>query len=799
MSRHCRVLLLAACVGAVPVRGPGADSSDAGIQKLLSARCVVCHNSRKPASGLSLESTGEILRGGSLNGPAAVPGHSADSPLIQYLRGEKKPQMPLGGAALTEADITLIARWIDAMKSPQAVSSRQYGWPFSKLEAPPVPSVRNRNWVETPVDAFVLSKLEQKGMVPAPPVSRRVLLRRLYFDLIGIPPTPADVDRFENDPRPDAYDREIDKLLADPRYGERWGRHWLDLVRYADSGGGGLDYAWPHMWRYRDYVIRAFNQDRPYDRFIKEQLAGDAYQSYGAEGRIGLGYLRLGVFVEGTGEELRRDLLIDLVNTTGSVFLGVTLGCARCHDHKYDPIPTRDYYRMEAFFAPVKVGAEPLPFTQYEHAEAFAARKKAWQAILAERKAHAEKVKAEFKRRVENARILASPQDLKDLAVPVSDAEVSSAVAAGILFTKAEQEKFQLVHRQEARFANPNDPNLYEPVVYTASESLGSTNPVAPTTYVLKGGNMNARGEPVEPGFLSAAAGNAAADLTGLVGTRRKLLAEWIASPANPLTARVMVNRIWQHHFGKGLVATPSDFGRNGSGTVHPELIDWLASQFIENGWSVKAMHRLILRSNTYRQAMHNPRAAEYEKLDPERRYLWQMNALRLEGEALRDSILAVSGRLNPEMGGPAFFPDVADDLLKRASTWWEPSPPNQRHRRSVYMLQQRSFVFPMLSVFDGANLNETCALRSVTTVTPQVFSLMNSRFAEEESQALADRLTREAGADPEKRVERAFRLAFQRAPSSLERSKSLEFLRAGSLRDLCLVLFNMNEFAFLE
>jgi hypothetical protein len=794
------VPLFAAALVAVNSAVLGDVPIDPQIQALFDGRCSKCHNARSPASGLSVESLEGLLRGGHTNGAALVPGNSAESPLMLYLRGEKKPRMPFGLPPLSDAEIALIGRWVDSLKTPQSGAVRRYGWPFSKLEDPAVPSVRDRAWVRNPIDAFLIARLEEKGLTPAPTVSRRVLLRRLYFDLVGMPPTPADVDRFENDSRPDAEDREIEKLLEDPRYGERWGRHWLDLVRYADSGGGGLDYPWPHMWRYRDYVIRAFNQDRPYDRFIKEQLAGDAYHGYGAESKIGLGYLRLGVFVEGTGEELRRDLLIDLVNTTGSVFLGVTLGCARCHDHKYDPIPTRDYYRMEAFFAPVKVGTEPLPFTQYEHAKEFAVRQKAWRDLLAKRKEFADKVKDEFKQRVEKARMLSSPQDLKDLAVPVSDADVSTAVAAGLVFTKAEQETFQLIRRQEARFANPNHPDLYEPVVYTSSESLGNTNPVAPTTYVLKGGNMNARGEAVEPGFLSVATGNSnPADLTGLVGTRRKLLAEWITSPENPLTARVMVNRIWQHHFGKGLVSTPSDFGKNGGGTVHPELIDWLACRFIESGWSVKAMHRLILRSNAYRQAAHNPRAAEFEKIDPERRRLWQMNPIRLEGEALRDSILAVSGDLNPEMGGPAFFPEVADDLLKRASTWWEPSAPRERHRRSIYMLQQRSFVFPLVSVFDGANLNETCAVRGVTTVTPQVFSLMNSRFVQEQSQAFAARLEREAGADQGKQVTLAFQLVFQRAPSALEKSKSLAFLRSAPLRDLCLVLFNMNEFLFLE
>ena len=678
-------------------------------------------------------------------------------------------------------------------------------WPFTPLVAPSIPKVNSTAWGRNAIDAFILAKLESKGIEPAPLVSRRVLLRRLFFDLVGMPPTPAEMDQFLQDSRSDdaAYDDFVDKLLGDPRYGERWGRHWLDLVRYADSGGGGLDYAMPHMWRYRDYVIRAFNQDRPYDRFIREQLAGDAssYAKYGAEGKIGLGFLRAGVFIEGSGEELRRDLLIDIVNTTGSVFLGVSLGCARCHDHKYDPIPTRDYYGIEAFFAPVSIEAIALPFTSDENPKELEQRDKTWRETIDLREKEEKRIKEEYRKRVVEARILQSPQDLKDLAVPVSDAELGREVGRGILFSKQERDLYRLMGRQTARFANPNHADLYKPMAFSASESLGATNPIAPTTFVLKGGNMNALGEAVQPSFLSAAAGDKSQpDLRGFPETRRKLLAEWIASPGNPLTARVMVNRIWQHHFGEGLVPTPSDFGINGGKTLHPELIDWLATQFIESGWSMKAMHRLMVRSTLYRMGRQNPRAAEFEKLDPERRLLWQLPAVRLESEALRDSILAVSGSLNPARGGPPFFPQVDDELMKRASTWWEPSPKAEQNRRSVYMLQQRSLVFPMMTAFDGVNLNESCSTRSVTTVAPQALSLMNGKFVHDQSEAMAERIRREAGSHPVEQVERAFRLALQRPPAENEKSRALAFLGKGSsLANLSLVLFNLNEFAYVE
>jgi hypothetical protein len=688
-------------------------------------------------------------------------------------------------------------------------AATNHSWPFTELRAPDVPTVKRKDWVRNPIDAFVLAKMEQKGLEPGPTVTNRVLLRRLYFDLIGLLPTPEDVAAFESEATRDpqsAFRNSIDRLLKNPRYGERWGRHWLDLVRYADSGGGGLDFPLPHMWRYRDYVIRAFNQDRPYDRFVREQIAGDAFSVYGAEGKIGAGFLRLGVFVEGTREEMRRDLLNDIVGTTGSVFLGLTIGCARCHDHKFDPVPIRDYYRLEAFFAPLTVQVADVPFTQVESAETIEKKKKQREAMLAKRKAYINKIKVEFRDRVRKAMgvSLAAPQDLKDTAAPIGDGDVGRAMSKGVLFTKEERELYRKLNRMQIgadRFLD-----IYEPKAYTATELLGASNspqpnyPVAPTTYVLEGGDPKQKGEAVEPGFLAAVTGNAKpVDLKGVTDSRRKFLADWIASPENPLTSRVMVNRIWQHHFGEGLVPTPSDFGKNGAGTVHADLINWLAVQFIESGWSVKAMHRLMLSSNLYRQSMVNPRAKQFEKIDADGRYLWQMTPLRLEAETIRDSILAVSGELNPAAGGPGFFPEVDDVLMQRADTWWEPSPQTERNRRSVYMLQKRALVHPLVRVFDGANINETCAARAVTTVTPQVFALLNSKFVHHQSEALAERIVREASDDPDAQIDRAFRLAFQRPPTTMEQTRCRAFLQKWKLPDLCLVILNMNEFVFLE
>lgn len=811
-----------------------AHQFETAVKPLLEQHCFTCHSIQNHQSGLVLETMASLLKGGSLGGPGVIPGKSASSPLIQRLRGEKAPQMPLNGEPLSEEQVEAIARWIDELEvAPvqQAAAPAKPGWPWTPLEKPAVPQVSGKRWVKNPIDAFVLAKLEEKGMEPAPPVNRRQLLRRLYFDLIGLPPTSEEMKAFLEDDSPDAYSNAVEKLLADSRYGERWARHWMDVVRYGDSVGGGLDYPLAHMWRYRDYIIRAFNQDKPYDRFVKEQIAGDAFRNYGEDGRIATAFLNLQVQVEGSGDQ-RRDFLTDVVNTTGSVFLGVTLGCARCHDHKYDPITHKDYYRIEAFYAPMpKPLPQPVAFTQYElpkqNPELWERKAKEWEDRLKKRKEWADELRKQVKEITDPHRILMSPLDLKDWVVadlrrvPFSTSE---------LVPKEISKQFSLIGRQNARFANPNDPDRYKPMAYVPTEPLGSVG-YAPTTFLLKGGDPALKQEVVEPGFVVAASGDPEpVDLKGWSGSRRKKLASWLASPENPLTPRVMVNRIWQHHFGKGLVKTPSDMGKNGGGTVHPELIDWLAAEFIEKSWSIKDMHRLMLHSNLFRQSLNNPHAKQYESIDSANRYLWRMPPIRLEAEVIRDNILAVSGDLNLLAGGPSFFPDLEDDMMKRARTWWEPDSQEERNRRSVYMLQQRVLVSPLISVFDGPNISESCDVREVTTVTPQVFALFNSKFAHQKSHAMAERILREVGTDPGRQVERAFQLALQRQPTEEEKIRGIKFLgvqtdvpgtelsltqaaytpesaeglpsegKTGrSLSDFCLAMFNLNEFIFLQ
>jgi cytochrome c553 len=743
----------------------------------------------------------------------------------------------MNGQPLSEEEIQRIAHWIDhlgpAGPTETAKDSKKLAWPWTPVTEPQVPPVKYQQWVKNPIDAFVMAQLEKQQLEPALPVSPRGWLRRLYFSLIGLPPTPEAMKQFLADPSPEAYRQQVEMLLADSRYGEHWGRHWLDLARYSDTRGGAIDDPQPHLWRYRDYVIRAFNQDRPYDRFIKEQLAGDVFRGYGDEAKLGLAFLGLWVKVEAQGQQGRRDYITDVVNTTGSVFMGLTLGCAQCHDHKYDPLPQKDYFRIEAFFSPASFERQDLPFHQYEmplqQPERWEVRKKDWKDHLERVKKNAEAFKEKLSERAIEHQLLAAPQDLKDWAhadqkkIPVPKDTLRSA---------EERQRLREIDLMTGRFANPNVDGYYDPKAYVVRDS-SLQHTIA--TYVLTGGNWRLRGEQVQPGFLSAITGNSdPVNLDGLVGSRRQLMAKWIANRDHPLTARVMVNRIWQYHFGRGLVATPSDFGANGSGTVHQDLIDWLAWEFMESGWSIKQIHRLILNSNVYRQSMTHPRSEQYEKVDPNNRYLWVRDSLRIEAEPLRDSILAVSGQLNPAMGGPPFFPEENLEQMARAGTWWVPSNPEEVNRRTVYMIQSRSYPIPLIKVFDGPNLDESCVVRGNTTVTPQVFSLFNGKFPHQQSRAMAQRIIAEVGQDPLKQIARAFQLAFQRDPSPTEKTKSLAFLggprsvpkqqdrfslkqvalvqgpeesqlpgkdldETGSLSELCLILINMNEFIYLE
>jgi hypothetical protein len=827
-----RVLLTAIVLSAAAFGQPAGPSQSEKIfseriAPLLQPNCSQCHGAGSPAGGLSMAALSSVLSGGK-HGPAIEPGNSKKSLLMQYIRGERTPKMPMGGS-LPDAKVKALAAAIDQMqalpKSAKKLDSHM-DWLLHKPVAPAVPAVNNSAWVINPIDAFILQKLEAKGMSPAPPASKRALLRRVYFDLIGLPPTPEEVEEFENNSAPEAYEKLIDKLLADPRYGERWARHWLDLARFAESDGFAIDGERPTAWRYRDYVIRAFNEDKPYDQFVQEQIAGDEMPApNGGKGGgpnrsdrlVALGFLRMGTWEADANfkTQLRQDVLNELTGTIGQVFLGVTVGCARCHDHKYDPIPQRDFYRLQAFFAPMKVDNREAPFSDAEGGGKNmrdGLRKLEDEADEAEESLR--KMEAELRKEYESRPASAadtpsgSPAvDAKDATKPEARVDFMAALKnpKNAFFTEAQKSAWRTA-TDRARQAREMAAR-YRPVAYSVSDVAPPQVPELAATYVLAGGELANRGDRVEPGFLQCLVGNdkpAAVPFVGGSSGRRLALAEWIASPANPLTARVMVNRLWQQHFGEGIVRTPSDFGINGDRPSHPELLDYLATQFVEKKWSMKAMHKMMLLSNSYRQSTENVSHRAYAEADLKNQLLWRMNWIRLEGEEVRDSLLAVSGQLQKSSGGPGVFVSLPDDVAGGFEFFkWFPSDEKQQARRTIYTFQRRSVMNPMIEVFDGANMSEVCSRRSTTVVPTQAFSLLNSDFTHKSARHFAERILEMAGTDVDKQLDLAFLSALARRPTDAERSryKSLygDKPAAESLTSLGVVLFNLNEFLYLE
>lgn len=642
-------------------------------------------------------------------------------------------------------------------------------WAFQPIRKPPIPSVRNQAWLRNPIDAFVLAKLESRGWVPSPPGERWALLRRVHLDLVGLPPTPEEQETFLNDLRPAALDRVIDRLLASPRHGERWGRHWLDVVRYAETAGYERDAAKPSVWRYRDYVIRAFNDDKPFDRFLVEQVAGDEVPDAAAETMIATGFHRLGPWDDEPADpdEDRFDQLDDIVNTTSMAFLGLTMGCARCHDHKLEPLTMHDYYRMVAIFNPLQRPRNG---------------------------------------RTELDMPAGSPRQLALFADKERQLRPLEAKAVAIRKSGKDKDKLSEIDREIDRLRREMPPL---PRGYFMHEPAGAIL----ATHILLRGKATRPGPEVQPGFPAVVVSRQPIfPAPGSNTSQRRLtLARWLASPDNPLTARVIVNRVWHWHFGEGLVRTPSDFGTAGDRPSHPELLDWLASWFIEEGWSLKKLHRLILGSNAYR--MSKKWRADYGKLDPENRYLWRFSYRRLEVEAIRDSILSATGQLNARMYGPWMYPEVPKEALAGSSdpgTIWKAFDESDASRRTIYAHIKRSFVVPLLEVLDLCDTTRTAEKRLVTTVAPQALSLFNGSFANRQAVHFANRLIREVGQDAERQVQRAYELALCRPPSAVERQAMLRFLGNGSKSDsattshqslvqMCRVILNLNEFVYAD
>jgi hypothetical protein len=713
------------------------------------------------------------------------------------------------------------------------------------VEKPKIPVVGNRAWVKTPVDAFVLAKLESQGVKPAPAADKVTLLRRATFDLTGLPPTPEEVSSFLADNSPGAFEKVVDRLLDSPHYGEKWARHWLDLARYAESEGFKADETRPNVWRYRDYVIKAFNEDKPYDRFIKEQIAGDELWPDDPDAVVATGFNRHypDEYNARNLMQRRQEILNDITDTVGAVFLGSTIGCARCHDHKYDPILQKDYYRLQAFFAAMRAKDDYILVPRSEQAE-YQRKLANWQEQTKDIREQIAKIEAPVVKATYDESFDKYPDEIK-LAITTSPEKRDTM--QWLMYHKAqwqlnygvdedgngvgqklkgEQKKqWEALRKQLAVFDD------IKPKPLPVGSGVTDVGAQAPATHVLKGGGYNAFGEEVQPGFLTifdrgdAKITPSKIDTTG----RRTALANWLADPANPLTARVMVNRIWHYHFGRGIVGTPSDFGEMRDRETHRELLDWLAATFVEQGWSVKKMSRLIMLSNAYQQS--SAFNAEAAKVDPDNKLIWRFRRQRLTGEEIRDATLLVGGRINWQMGGPSVFPEIPKEMDIRGG-WKRNESEDQKTRRSVYTFVRRNSRYPMFQAFDMPDTHESCSRRSVTTTAPQALNLLNDRTILISAQMFAGRVLKEVGDDVDRQIALAYRMAFARAPEADERKMAIDFLdqqsaliksrieakrpvalpsncdvppdvtaqaHAAALVDFCHALFNSNEFVYVN
>ncbi len=774
----------------------GEDLFLATIQPTLKQQCLGCHGGANTFAKLDLRTRDAALRGGQ-RGPAIVSGDPDSSLLVQALDYADALQMPPGGEEKRLAsDIRQAFRdWI-AAGAPYTVGKSATNWDFDEADLwafrpvasadPPRDGVEP-GLVRTPVDNFILSTLAESGLEPGPRADKLTLIRRLTFDLSGLPPTPDEVDAFLGNESQGAYKALVERLLKSPRYGERWGRHWLDVTRYADTGGYSNDFERPNAWRYRDYVIRSFNQDKPYDRFVLEQIAGDELFPDDPEAIIATGFLRTGPW-EHTGMAVaavtRQLFLDDVTHHVGQSFLGLTLGCARCHDHKFDPIPTKDYYRVQAVFAKTAFARRPLAYLPSESTEGLDEGRSPFDARL-----------VELERRMHDLHEAA-----RERLAESKGAEFAASAASRILQRHMDKEQAELLKLLRKRVTMHKLSKLrFEPLAMTVSNGLvpdwdtvDSRNSYmkkdeyeSARTFVLVGGDIQAPSEEVSAGALEAVERYArlpAPKVPDTLDGRRSALAKWIADPRNPLTARVMVNRIWQYHFGRGLAANANNFGKMGKKPTHPELLDWLAAFFVEHGWSVKAVHRVILYSEAYQRASDHPNRDRLDKIDPGNLYLARFSPRRLEAEELRDSMIAVAGDLSDLTGGPGTYPQINSDVARQPRHAMGTLQPvyeaertrRRRNRRSIYSFQQRSLIDPMVEVFNGANPDLTCESRESSTVPTQAFALLNAEQSRDMAMIMAERLAAEPSSDS---VDRAFRLAYGRPPTADERRWTSEFL----------------------
>jgi hypothetical protein len=655
--------------------------------------------------------------------------------------------------------IFLVAAFLPIFNLPLPGQSRETvkkHWSFLRPGRPAIPQFRDpsqRVWIRNTVDAFVLDRLERAGLRPAPEVDRRTLIRRLFFDLTGLPPTPEQIAAFVASQDLLAYEKLVDQLLDSPHYGEHWGRHWLDVVRFAETEGFEYDRHRPGAWRYRDYVVRSFNEDKPYDQFVREQLAGDEIAPDEADSEVAVGFYRLGAVRRNAGNPKvafsRNEVLSEMTDSIGAVFLGLTVGCARCHDHKFDDFSQEDYYGLQAFLAQTQ-----------EH-----------DIVLADAK-----TKADWDSRT------------RQMQAKIKQIKQALETAEG-------EERLQM-RMELAQMQRRLPPPL--PTISSVHDVPGEVTPI----HVLKRGDPERKGKPVGMRVPSALVTAKMPELPPQTKTPRTLLAAWINGPDNPLPARVIVNRIWQYHFGQGIVSTPNDFGVNGSPPSHPELLDYLAEEFLANGRRFKPLHRLILLSNTYRQASRSTDRALGRRKDPDNRLLWHAPRRRLEAEEIRDAMLSVAGILNPKAGGPSVVVPVNPDLVELLydpNQWTVTADATEHDRRSAYLLVKRNLHLPFLEVFDQPDAATSCPRRPSSTHALQALELLNGPTTHRLARIFAQRLEREAGSNPARQVERAYLLATGRAPTAREKELAMTFLAKQPLTEFALAVFNLNAFLYVD
>ena len=826
---------------------------DEKVLPILKENCFKCHGGEaKIKGGLRLTSRESLLKGGD-TGPAFDEKNTQDSLILKAIHHQDGLEMPPSGK-LAPAKLAILEQWIKdgapwsatakieskeehkASKGGVVTPESKNYWAYRPLTNTPPPTVKNASWVKSPIDAFILARLEEKKLAPSALADKLTLIRRATYDLTGLPPTPEEIDSFVKDADPKAYENLIDKLLASPRYGEKWARHWLDVVRYAETNGYERDGPKPFAWRYRDYVIKSFNDDKPYDQFIKEQLAGDELPNAGIDAIIATGYYRLGLWDDEPADpkQARFDELDDWVATTSQAFLGMTMNCARCHDHKIDPIPQADYYKMLAFFADIEHFSKdrnvrsPYNLTDITAPE----KRKQYEAEYSERQKKLEKLQTQM--------VMLEDQIIKRM--PAEEQRASEGLDRPAVIKKLdkfwnddEKTKYTDMKKEHEQLKKKPEPNR------DLALSINRCKVSPPQTFVMVRGSPHSPGAKVSPGFPSVIADKDPVLTTpgndAKTSGRRTVLANWIASKDNPMTARVIVNRIWQHHMGKGIVASTNDFGKFGSPPTHPELLDWLASDFLAHGWKIKRLHKMIMMSSVYQQTSlgtarnampahgssvsssglvsHTrvePAGSNPNTIDPENNLYWRFNPRRLTAEEVRDTMLSVNGTLNLKMAGPSVYPVIPREVLAGQSVpgdGWGKSSPEEANRRSIYVYVKRSLQVPILVTHDQADPDSSCPVRYTTTVPTQALGMLNSEFTNDMADKLAQRVVKEHPDDVKAQIQRAIRLTTGRLSTDDEINKDHALWEKfqskhqmkpdQAMKQVMLMLLNANEMVYLD